>query len=53
MAPLIATAKLTLSYPPYAADFDPYDNRLLLVGGGGGEVASGVGNKLVSCCGHI
>ena len=48
MAPLVATAQLRLSYPPYAADFDPWDNRFLMVGGGGGEVASGVGNKIVS-----
>ena len=48
MAPLVATAQFRLSYPPYAADFDPWDNRHLFVGGGGGEVASGVGNKIVS-----
>ncbi len=50
MAPPIATAKITLTYPPYAADFDPYNSNFLLVGGGGGPVRSGVGNKIV--CQH-
>lgn len=48
MAPHIHTAKLTLSCPLFAADFDPRDNGRLLVGGGGGEGRSGVGNKIVS-----
>ena len=48
MAPPIASAKLTLSYPLYASDFDPQNNGFLLVGGGGGESRSGVGNKIVS-----
>lgn len=48
MAPSTASAKLTLSYPLYAADFDPQNNAFLLVGGGGGEGRSGVGNKIVS-----
>ena len=47
MAPPIASAKVTLSYPLYAADFDPHNNGFLLVGGGGGEGRSGVGNKIV------
>ena len=47
MGPPIATATITLKYPPYAADFDPHTNGLLLVGGGGGETRSGVGNKIV------
>ena len=47
MAPNIASAKLTLSYPLYAADFDPKNNGFLIVGGGGGEGRSGVGNKIV------
>lgn len=47
MAPPLATAKITLAYPPYAADFDPSKSHLLLVGGGGGPVRSGVGNKIV------
>ena len=48
MAPPIASTKLTLSYPLYASDFDPQNNGFLLVGGGGGESRSGVGNKIVS-----
>lgn len=47
MVPPIARATITLDYPPYAADFDPYTNGLLLVGGGGGESKSGVKNKIV------
>jgi len=47
MAPPVADAKLTLSYPIYAADFDPKNNGFLVVGGGGGEGRSGVGNKIV------
>lgn len=43
----ISTANITLSYPLYAADFDPNNNNYLLVGGGGGEGRSGVGNKIV------
>ncbi|KAF2231883.1 hypothetical protein EV356DRAFT_470919 [Viridothelium virens] len=39
-------AKLSLSYPVYAADFDPYGRGYLIVGGGGGEGRSGVGNKI-------
>ncbi|KAL9021077.1 MAG: hypothetical protein Q9185_001745 [Variospora sp. 1 TL-2023] len=46
MAPPVASAKLTLSCPLYASDFDPQDNNFLLVGGGGGEGRSGVGNKI-------
>jgi hypothetical protein len=47
MAPSIYTAKVTLTYPLYAADFDPYNNKRLVVGGGGGEGRSGIGNKIV------
>ena len=47
MAPPIATAKITLTYPLYASDFDPYNSSYILVGGGGGESRSGVGNKIV------
>ena len=47
MAPPVASAKLTLSYPIYAADFDPKNAGFLVVGGGGGEGRSGVGNKIV------
>ena len=47
MAPPVASAKASLSYPLYAADFDPHNYGFLLVGGGGGEGRSGVGNKIV------
>ncbi len=43
-----ASAKITLTYPLYAADFDPQNSNFLIVGGGGGEGRSGVGNKIVS-----
>ncbi|CAI7580169.1 unnamed protein product [Penicillium discolor] len=46
MAPTVHSAKLTLSCPLFAADFDPRNNGRLLVGGGGGEGRSGVGNKI-------
>ncbi|KAL9119445.1 MAG: hypothetical protein Q9187_004006, partial [Circinaria calcarea] len=46
MSPPVASAKLTLSCPLYAADFDPQNNGFLIVGGGGGEGRSGVGNKI-------
>lgn len=48
MAPEISSAKITLSCPLFGADFDPRNNGFLLVGGGGGEGRSGVGNKIVS-----
>lgn len=48
MAPTVYSAKLTLSCPLFAADFDPRNNGRLLVGGGGGEGRSGVGNKIAS-----
>jgi hypothetical protein len=48
MAPTIPSAKLTLSCPLFAADFDPRNHGFLLVGGGGGEGRSGVGNKIAS-----
>lgn len=44
----LASAKVTLSYPLYACDFDPKDATRLVVGGGGGAGKSGVGNKIVS-----
>jgi hypothetical protein len=47
MAPAIPSAKITLSCPLFAADFDPRNYGRLLVGGGGGEGRSGVGNKIV------
>ncbi|KAB8254040.1 hypothetical protein BDV32DRAFT_133060 [Aspergillus pseudonomiae] len=46
MAPLVPSAKLTLSCPLFAADFDPRNHGYLLVAGGGGEGRSGVGNKI-------
>ena len=46
--PDFPSAKLTLSYPLYACDFDPQDPTRLVVGGGGGAGRSGVGNKIVS-----
>ncbi|KAK2880194.1 hypothetical protein FQN49_000487 [Arthroderma sp. PD_2] len=46
MAPKIASSKITLSCPLFAADFDPHSHGVLLVGGGGGEGRSGVGNKI-------
>ncbi|CAL8582165.1 hypothetical protein XPA_007836 [Xanthoria parietina] len=46
MSPAVASAKLTLSYPLYASDFDPQNDNFLLVGGGGGEGRTGVGNKI-------
>ncbi|KAL2350499.1 hypothetical protein BJ546DRAFT_892023 [Cryomyces antarcticus] len=46
MAPPVSFTKVTLSYPLYAADFDPYNRGYLVVGGGGGEGRSGVSNKL-------
>jgi len=47
MAPLIAKAKVTLSYPLYACDFDPLDASNLVVGGGGGGSKTGVKNSIV------
>ncbi|KAI9807376.1 MAG: hypothetical protein M1833_000120 [Piccolia ochrophora] len=46
MAPSTTTATTTLSYPLFAADFDPFDDSYLLVGGGGGEGRSGIPNKI-------
>ncbi|KAI9837443.1 MAG: hypothetical protein M1819_007091 [Sarea resinae] len=46
MAPNIPSSKITLSYPLYAAAIHPHDDSRLLVGGGGGEGRSGVGNKI-------
>ena len=47
MSPPVSFTKTTLDYPIYAADFDPYGRGYLVVGGGGGEGRSGVGNKIV------
>ncbi|OBT63293.1 hypothetical protein VE03_07959 [Pseudogymnoascus sp. 23342-1-I1] len=46
MATGIASAKVTLSYPLYACDFDPNDATRLVVAGGGGAGKNGVGNKI-------
>ena len=48
MANLVRTSKITLSCPLFAAEFDPRNSDVLLVGGGGGESRSGVGNKIAS-----
>ena len=48
MSPPYASSKITLSCPLYASDFDPKNHGFLLVGGGGGEGRSGVGNKIVT-----
>jgi hypothetical protein len=48
MAPTVPSAKLTLSCPLFAADFDPRNHGFLIVAGGGGEGRSGVGNKIAS-----
>lgn len=45
MAPSITFEKITLTYPIFCAAFADEDR--LLVGGGGGEGRSGVGNKIV------
>ncbi|KAI1622937.1 hypothetical protein EDD37DRAFT_449197 [Exophiala viscosa] len=46
MAPNVSSAQSKLSYPLYAADFDPYNPDFLLVGGGGGSSSTGVPNKI-------
>lgn len=43
----VSYAKITLPYPIFAADFDPYNRGYLVVGGGGGEGRSGVPNQIV------
>ena len=52
MVPVIPSAKLTVSYPLFAADFNPRNSDYLVVGGGGGEGRSGVGNRIVSLYGQ-
>ncbi|KAH0177230.1 hypothetical protein KCU86_g15640, partial [Aureobasidium melanogenum] len=42
----VSFTKTTLSYPVYAAEFDPYNRGFLVVGGGGGQGRSGVANKI-------
>lgn len=52
MAPQVSYAKLTLPFPIFAAEFDPY-RPYLVVGGGGGEGRSGVPNQLAAIdCGN-
>ncbi|KAL8814069.1 MAG: hypothetical protein Q9223_006683 [Gallowayella weberi] len=46
MGPPVATAGLDLKYPLWASDFDPLNNNFLIVGGGGGESRTGLGNKI-------
>ncbi|RDW70050.1 hypothetical protein BP5796_08447 [Coleophoma crateriformis] len=46
MPMLVPSAKLTLSSPLYACDFDPLDSNRLIVGGGGGAGRNGVENKI-------
>ncbi|KIW71058.1 hypothetical protein PV04_03273 [Phialophora macrospora] len=46
MAPSVSSSRVQLSYPLYAADFDPFNPDFLLVGGGGGSSATGVPNKI-------
>ncbi|ODH13537.1 hypothetical protein ACO22_07164 [Paracoccidioides brasiliensis] len=48
MAPDTPSAKITLSCPLFGVDFDPRNSDFVLVGGGGGEGRSGVGNKIAS-----
>ncbi|QIW98354.1 hypothetical protein AMS68_003872 [Peltaster fructicola] len=42
----VSFATTTLSYPIFAAEFDPYNRGYLVVGGGGGESRSGVPNQI-------
>ncbi|KAK1056837.1 hypothetical protein LTR33_013794, partial [Friedmanniomyces endolithicus] len=42
----VSFAKTTLSYPLFAAEFDPYNRGFLVVGGGGGESKTGVPNQI-------
>ena len=46
MAPTVSSSRTELSYPLYAADFDPFNPDFLLVGGGGGSSSTGVPNKI-------
>ncbi|KAL6243285.1 hypothetical protein RBB50_009837 [Rhinocladiella similis] len=46
MAPNVVSSQVKLSYPLYAADFDPSNPDFLLVGGGGGSSSTGVPNKI-------
>lgn len=46
MVKTLPSAKITLSCPLWACDFDPHDANQLVVGGGGGAGRHGVGNKI-------
>src|ERR1700733_5493521 len=46
MAPNVFSSKTQLTYPLYAADFDPFNPDFLLVAGGGGSSSTGVPNKI-------
>ncbi|KAJ9611524.1 hypothetical protein H2200_004708 [Cladophialophora chaetospira] len=46
MATNVSSSRVQLSYPLYAADFDPFNPDFLLVGGGGGSSSTGVPNKI-------
>lgn len=46
MVTTLPSAKITLSCPLWACDFDPHDANQLVVGGGGGAGRHGVGNKI-------
>ena len=46
MSPSHVSARTKLSYPLYAADFDPLNPDFLIVGGGGGYSSTGVANKI-------
>ncbi|KIX09918.1 uncharacterized protein Z518_00999 [Rhinocladiella mackenziei CBS 650.93] len=46
MPSTVSTSQTKLSYPLYAADFDPFNPDFLLVGGGGGSSSTGVPNKI-------
>jgi len=47
MAPPISSTKISLSYPIYTLEFDPYNRGYLVVGGGGGANRNGIDNRLV------
>ncbi|KAL9051363.1 MAG: hypothetical protein Q9162_006065 [Coniocarpon cinnabarinum] len=46
MSSPISFASHEVAYPPYTAEFDPYDRGYLIVGGGGGESRTGVPNRI-------
>ncbi|KAF2669295.1 hypothetical protein BT63DRAFT_256855 [Microthyrium microscopicum] len=44
--PPVSYSHITLDYPPWAIEFDPYSRGYLVVGGGGGQGQKEVPNKL-------